>query len=75
MSLMGSSRWRPPDPEKADSAAESARVLVNAIKNNLAAAEDHHAQIDRERDRAGDGHRRLDQRGGCISLRLPPPLR
>jgi dihydroxy-acid dehydratase len=35
MSLMGSSQMASPDAEKADSAAESARVLANAIKNNI----------------------------------------
>ncbi len=35
MSLMGSSQMASPDAEKADSAAESAKVLVNAIKQNL----------------------------------------
>ncbi len=35
MSLMGSSQMAAPDAEKADSAAESAKVLVNAIKMNL----------------------------------------
>jgi dihydroxy-acid dehydratase len=35
MSLLGSSQMASPDPEKADSAAESARVLVRAIKNNI----------------------------------------
>ncbi len=35
MSLMGSSQMAAPDAEKADSAAESAIVLVNAIKMNL----------------------------------------
>ena len=35
MSLLGSSQMASPDAEKADSAAESARVLVNAIRNNL----------------------------------------
>jgi dihydroxy-acid dehydratase len=35
LSLMGSSQMASPDPEKADSAAESARVLVNAIHNNI----------------------------------------
>jgi len=35
MSLLGSSQMACPDPEKADSAAESARVLVNAIHNNI----------------------------------------
>ena len=37
MSLLGSSQMACPDPEKADSAALSARVLVNAIHNNLRA--------------------------------------
>jgi dihydroxy-acid dehydratase len=32
MSLLGSSQMASPDPEKADSAADSARALVNAIK-------------------------------------------
>jgi len=35
MSLIGSSQIAAPDPEKADSAAESARVLVEAVKNDL----------------------------------------
>src|SRR6266576_1836086 len=35
MSLLGSSQMASPDSEKADSAAESARVLVNAIKHDL----------------------------------------
>jgi dihydroxy-acid dehydratase len=35
MSLLGSSQMASPDPEKADSAAESARVLVNAIRKNI----------------------------------------
>ena len=35
MSLLGSSQMASPDQEKADSAAESARVLVEAIKQDL----------------------------------------
>jgi dihydroxy-acid dehydratase len=35
MSVLGSSQMASPDPEKADSAADSARVLVNAIKNDI----------------------------------------
>ena len=35
MSLLGSSQMASPDAEKADSAAESARVLVEAVKKNL----------------------------------------
>jgi dihydroxy-acid dehydratase len=35
MSVLGSSQMASPDPEKADSAAESARVLVNAIKRGI----------------------------------------
>jgi len=35
MSLLGSSQMAAPDGEKADSAAESAKVLVEAVKNNL----------------------------------------
>ncbi|MGE5170953.1 MAG: dihydroxy-acid dehydratase [Rudaea sp.] len=35
MSLLGSSQLASPDPEKADSAAESARVLARAIERNL----------------------------------------
>ncbi len=35
MSLLGSSQMASPDPEKADSAAESARVLVKAIEKDL----------------------------------------
>jgi dihydroxy-acid dehydratase len=35
MSLLGSSQMASPDPEKADSAAESAKVLLNAIHKNI----------------------------------------
>jgi dihydroxy-acid dehydratase len=35
MSLLGSSQMASPDPEKADSAAASAEVLVRAVHNNL----------------------------------------
>src|SRR6187397_1309290 len=35
LSLLGSSQMASPDAEKADSAAQSARVLVEAIKNDL----------------------------------------
>src|SRR5512147_1948421 len=35
VSLMGSSQMASPDPEKADSAAQSAKVLVEAVKNDL----------------------------------------
>jgi dihydroxy-acid dehydratase len=35
MSLLGSSQMASPDGEKADSAAESARVLMEAVRNNL----------------------------------------
>jgi dihydroxy-acid dehydratase len=35
MSVLGSSQMASPDPEKADSAAASAKVLVNAIRNNI----------------------------------------
>jgi dihydroxy-acid dehydratase len=35
MSLLNSSQIASPDPEKADSAAESARVLLEAVKNDL----------------------------------------
>jgi len=35
MSLLGSSQMASPDAEKADSAAESAKVLVNAIRRNI----------------------------------------
>jgi dihydroxy-acid dehydratase len=37
MSLLGSSQMASPDPEKADSSAVSARVLVEAIRNELKA--------------------------------------
>src|SRR6185436_10402946 len=35
MSVLGSSQMAAPDPEKADSAADSAKVLVAAVRNNL----------------------------------------
>ena len=37
MSLLNSSQMASPDPEKADSSAESAKVLVNAIRKNIRA--------------------------------------
>ena len=37
MSLLGSSQMASPDPEKADSSAASAKVLVNAIRKNIRA--------------------------------------
>jgi dihydroxy-acid dehydratase len=35
MSLLGSSQMASPDPEKADSSAQSARALINAIRKNI----------------------------------------
>jgi dihydroxy-acid dehydratase len=35
MSVLGSSQMASPDPEKADSAAESAKVLVNAVRKSI----------------------------------------
>src|SRR5882757_7134693 len=35
MSLLGSSQMASPDPEKADSSGDSARVLVDAVKKNV----------------------------------------
>jgi len=35
MSLLGSSQMASPDPEKADSAGESAKVLIDAIRRNI----------------------------------------
>jgi dihydroxy-acid dehydratase len=35
MSVLGSSQMAAPDPEKADSAADSAKVLVEAVRNHL----------------------------------------
>jgi dihydroxy-acid dehydratase len=35
MSLLGSSQMAAPDPEKADSSAQSAKVLVEAVRKNL----------------------------------------
>jgi dihydroxy-acid dehydratase len=67
ISLLGSSQMASPDGEKADSAAESARVLVEAVKRDLEAARHHHAEVDRERDRPGDGDGRVHQRGAPLS--------
>src|SRR3989454_8846638 len=35
MSLLGSSQMASPDPEKADSAGKSAKVLIDAIRKNI----------------------------------------
>ena len=66
MSLLGSSQLASPDAEKADSAADSARVLVDAIAANRRPRDIITRDVDRERDRAGDGHRRLDQRRAAL---------
>ena len=66
MSLLGSSQMASPDAEKADSAAQSASVLVDAIKRDLKPRDIITREVDRERDRAGDGDRRLDQRGAAL---------
>ena len=62
MSLPYSSTMAAEDAEKADSAARSGEVLVEAMRRATSAAPDHDAQGVRERDRGGDGGRRLDQR-------------
>ncbi len=67
MSLPGSSTMAAEDAEKAESAAESARVLARAVRQGLSAAADPHAPGLRERDRGGDGGGGLDERGA------PPP--
>ena len=51
MSLLGSSQMASPDAEKADSAAESATVLVDAIANDLKPRDIITRAVDRERDR------------------------
>ena len=60
MSLMYSSTMAAEDKEKADSAAESGKVLVAAIAAAIAAAPDPDPQGVRERHRGRDGDRRLD---------------
>ena len=67
MSLLGSSQMASPDSEKADSAAESARVLAEAIRSELEAARHHHPKVDRECGRTCHGDRRLDQCGAALS--------
>ena len=67
MSLPYSSTMANPDDEKADSAAQSGEVLVEAIKKQLLPRAHRHAQGDRERDRGGDGGRRLDQRRAAFA--------
>ncbi len=62
MSLPRSSTMAAEDAEKAESAAESARVLAAAVASGLTVAEDPDAPGLRERDRGGDGGRRLDER-------------
>ena len=49
MSLLGSSQMTAAGPEKADSAAESASVLVEAIRDNLTPATSSHASPSRTR--------------------------
>ena len=51
MSLLGSSQMAAPDAEKADSAGESARVLVEAIRTNSSRATSSRASRSRTRSR------------------------
>ena len=66
MSLLGSSQLASPDREKADSSAQSASVLVRAIENDLKPRDIITRDVDRERDVAGHGDRRLDQRRAAL---------
>ena len=66
MSLLGSSQMASPDAEKADSAAESARCWSRRSRSDLKPRDIITREVDRERDRARDGHRRLDQRGAAL---------
>ena len=61
ISLPYSSTMANPHDEKMNSAKESAKVLIEAIKKGHQAARHRHAQGDRERRGRDHGHRRLDQ--------------
>ena len=74
MSLLGSSQMASPDPEKADSSAASARGAGRGDQAGPEAARHRHAQVDRERDLAGDGDRAARRMPFCtISRSLPLP--
>mgnify|MGYP003693876427 CR=1 FL=1 len=73
VSLLGSSQMAAPDSEKADSSAESARVLVEAIKKESQAARHHYPQVDRERDRARAWQPAARPTRCCTISRSPPP--
>ena len=62
MSLPYSSTMAAEDDEKADSAARSAEVLMEAIRNRSPATRDADAPGVRKRHRRGHGDRRLDER-------------
>ncbi len=69
MALPYSSTMANPDDEKVGSAAESARVLVEAIKKRSEAARHRHPQGDRKRSRRHHGDRRFDQCGAALTSR------
>ena len=53
------------DPEKAAHRPRGGRAGDGSAEAQRAAAADHHARRDRQRDRVGRRHRRLDQRGAA----------
>jgi dihydroxy-acid dehydratase len=67
MSLLGSSQMASPDREKADSAAESARVLVEAVRKDLKPRDIITRKSIGECGGARHGDRRLDQCGAPLS--------
>ena len=66
MSLLGSSQMASPDRRKPIPPQHRARARQCRSGIRSEAARHHHAQVDRERDRAHHGDRRLDQRSAAL---------
>ena len=66
MSLLGSSQMASPDPREGGFGRRVGARAGRGDPQRPEAARHHHAQVDRERGRAGHGDRRLDQRGAAL---------
>ena len=66
ISLLGSSQMASPDAREGGLGRREREGAGQRDREGPEAARHHHAQVDRERDRARDGDRRLDQRGAAL---------
>ncbi len=59
------------DPDKSRVGREAGALVMDLLKRQTAAAPDHHARLDRKRDRVGGRDRRIDQRRPASSRDRP----